>query len=66
MQLAQTLHGYGVREGDIVAIHANRSIEAIVSMLATHAAGAAFLPLEVSSLSIDGFICSRTRACDLF
>ena len=48
-QLAQTLHGYGVREGDIVAIHANRSIEAIVSMLATHAAGAAFLPLEVNS-----------------
>ena len=48
-QLAQTLHGYGVREGDIVAIHVERSIEAIVSMLATHAAGAAFLPLEVNS-----------------
>ncbi len=48
-QLAQTLHGYGVREGDIVAIHLQRSIEAIVSMLATHAAGAAFLPLEVNS-----------------
>ena len=48
-QLAQTLHGHGVREGDIVAIHVERSIEAIVSMLATHAAGAAFLPLEVSS-----------------
>ena len=48
-QLAQALHGYGVREGDIVAIHVHRSIEAIVSMLATHAAGAAFLPLEVKS-----------------
>ena len=48
-QLAQTLHGYGVREGDIVAIHAERSIEAIISMLATNAAGAAFLPLEVNS-----------------
>ncbi len=48
-QLARTLHGYGVREGDIVAIHVDRSIEAIVSMLATHAAGAAFLPLEVNS-----------------
>ena len=48
-QLAQTLHGYGVRQGDIVAIHVERSIEAIVSMLATHAAGAAFLPLEVNS-----------------
>ena len=48
-ELAQTLHGYGVREGDIVAIHVDRSIEAIVSMLATHAAGAAFLPLEINS-----------------
>ena len=48
-RLAQTLHGNGVCEGDIVAIHVNRSIEAIVSMLATHAAGAAFLPLEVNS-----------------
>ena len=48
-QLAQTLLSYGVREGDIVAIHVERSIEAIVSMLATHAAGAAFLPLEVNS-----------------
>ena len=48
-QLAQTLHGYGVRQGDIVAIHVERSIEAIVSMLATHAAGAAFVPLEVNS-----------------
>ena len=47
--LAQTLHGHGVREGDIVAIHVDRSIEAIVSMLATHAAGAAFLPLDVTS-----------------
>ena len=47
--LAQTMHGHGVREGDIVAIHIDRSIEAIVSMLAVHAAGAAFLPLEVSS-----------------
>ena len=47
--LAQILHGHGVREGDIVAIHMDRSIEAIVSMLATHATGAAFLPLEVNS-----------------
>ena len=48
-QLAQTLHGHGVREGDIVAIHVNRSIEAIVAILATHASGAAFLPLDVNS-----------------
>ena len=49
IQLAKTLHGHGVREGDIVAIHVNRSIEAIVAILATHAAGAAFLPLDVNS-----------------
>jgi len=48
-QLAQTLHGHGVREGDIVAIHVQRSIEAVVGILATHAAGAAFLPLDVNS-----------------
>ena len=48
-QFAQTLHGHGVRQGDIVAIHVNRSIEAIVAILATHAAGAAFLPLDVKS-----------------
>ena len=48
-QFAQTLHGHGVRAGDIVAIHVGRSIEAIVAILATHAAGAAFLPLDVNS-----------------
>ncbi len=48
-QLAQTLHGQGVRQGDIVAIHVERSVEAIVGMLASHAAGAAFLPLDVNS-----------------
>ena len=48
-QFAQTLHGHGVREGDIVAVHVGRSIGAIVAILATHAAGAAFLPLDVNS-----------------
>ena len=48
-QLAQTLVGCGVEQEDIVAIHMERSIEAIVSMLAINAAGAAFLPLDVSS-----------------
>ena len=48
-QFAQTLHSHGVREGDIVAIHVGRSIEAIVAILATHAAGAAFLPLDIAS-----------------
>ena len=48
-QLAQTLVGCGVAEGDIVAIHMERSIEAIISMLAINAASAAFLPLDVSS-----------------
>ena len=48
-QLAQTLVGIGVEQEDIVAIHMQRSIEAIVSMLAVNAAGAAFLPLDISS-----------------
>ena len=48
-QLAQTLVGCGVQQEDIVAIHMERSIEAIISMLAVNAAGAAFLPLDVSS-----------------
>ena len=48
-QLALTLVGCGVEQEDIVAIHMERSIEAIISMLAINAAGAAFLPLDVSS-----------------
>ena len=48
-RLARVLRLYGVREGDIVAIHISRSVEAIVSMLAIHAAGAAFLPLDLNS-----------------
>ena len=48
-QLAQALCSRGVGEGDIVAIHIQRSIEAVVSMLAVHAAGAAFLPLDIKS-----------------
>ena len=35
-QLAQTLVGCGVAEGDIVAIHMERSIEAIVSLSLIH------------------------------
>ena len=48
-RLARMLRADGVREGDIVAIHVARSVEAIVSMLAIHAAGAAFLPLDLNS-----------------
>ena len=48
-RLARILRAEGVREGDIVAIHVSRSVEAIVSMLAIHAAGAAFLPLDLNS-----------------
>jgi len=48
-QLAQTLVGCGVQQGDIVAIYMERSIEALISMLAINTAGAAFLPLDVSS-----------------
>jgi amino acid adenylation domain-containing protein len=48
-RLARTLRAEGVRAGDIVAIHVSRSIEAIVSMLAIHEVGAAFLPLDINS-----------------
>ena len=48
-RLARRLRDEGVRDGDIVAIHISRSIEAIVSMLAIHAAGAAFLQLDINS-----------------
>ena len=48
-QLARTLRRRGVAEGDIVAIHVKRSIEAVVAMLAVNAAGGAFLPLDVRS-----------------
>ena len=48
-RLARILRANGVREGDIVAIHVSRSVEAIVSMLAIHTAGAAFLPLDLNS-----------------
>ena len=48
-RLARMLRADGVREGDIVAIHVSRSVEAIVSMLAIHTAGAAFLPLDLNS-----------------
>lgn len=44
--MAQELQKLGVGTGDLVAIHACRSAELIVSMLAVLKCGAAFIPLE--------------------
>jgi amino acid adenylation domain-containing protein len=46
VELAGRLVVRGVRPGDIVGVLMPRSIDAVISMLAIHAAGAAFLPLD--------------------
>lgn len=46
--LASRLVEHGVRREEIVAIHAERSIETVVGMLAVLEAGAAYLPLDPS------------------
>jgi amino acid adenylation domain-containing protein len=45
-RLAHRLYGAGVRRGDRVGLHATRSAEAIVAMLAVLKAGAGYVPLE--------------------
>ncbi|WP_327352412.1 amino acid adenylation domain-containing protein [Streptomyces sp. NBC_01304] len=45
-QLAHRLRAAGVRRGSVVLVHLERSIDLIVSMLATFKAGAAYLPVE--------------------
>ncbi|WP_426333525.1 amino acid adenylation domain-containing protein [Paenibacillus silvae] len=45
-RLARTLRGYGICKGQLVAIMAERSIEMVVGMLATHKAGAAYVPID--------------------
>lgn len=47
--LARALRARGVRSGDIVGISLQRSIDAVVAMLAVHAAGGAFLPLDTKN-----------------
>ena len=44
--LAAELRARGLRPGDIAAIYLPHSIDAVVSMLAVHEAGGAFLPLD--------------------
>ena len=44
--LAQRLRARGVGEGALVGILMPRSIDRVISMLATHAVGGAFLPLD--------------------
>ncbi|MCK6153306.1 amino acid adenylation domain-containing protein, partial [Paenibacillus silvae] len=45
-RLARTLRSYGICKGRRVAIMAERSIEMVVGMLATHKAGAAYVPID--------------------
>jgi amino acid adenylation domain-containing protein/thioester reductase-like protein len=45
-QLAQTLRQHGVRRGDVVMVHLERSIDLVVALLATLKAGALYLPVE--------------------
>ncbi|MFF2747196.1 amino acid adenylation domain-containing protein [Kitasatospora sp. NPDC058048] len=45
-ELAAVLAGAGVRRGDVVALHLERSADLPAVLLAVHAAGAAYLPLD--------------------
>ncbi|MEU1288913.1 amino acid adenylation domain-containing protein [Kitasatospora sp. NPDC005856] len=45
-ELAAVLGGAGVRQGDVVALHLERSADLPAVLLAVHAAGAAYLPLD--------------------
>jgi amino acid adenylation domain-containing protein len=45
-RLARRLIGAGVRRGDLVAVHLRRSHAMLVTLLAAHRAGAAYLPLD--------------------
>jgi amino acid adenylation domain-containing protein len=45
-RLARRLLGAGVRRGDLVAVHLRRSNALLVTLLAVHRAGAAYLPLD--------------------
>ena len=45
-QLANHLIDAGIRPGDVVGIYLERSAWTVVSMLATHRAGAAFVPID--------------------
>jgi len=44
--LAGQLDGYGIRRGDVVAVHLDRSLELVVAQLAVIAHGAVLLPLD--------------------
>jgi natural product biosynthesis luciferase-like monooxygenase protein len=45
-KLARQLQSMGVKRGDLVGIKVPRSIEMLVSLLAVHKAGAAYVPLD--------------------
>jgi amino acid adenylation domain-containing protein len=45
LRLASVLRGRGVEAGTLVGVYLPRSIDAVVAMLAVHAAGGAFVPI---------------------
>ncbi|WP_243391509.1 non-ribosomal peptide synthetase [Paenibacillus sp. GM1FR] len=45
-RLARTLRSHGISQGRLVAIMAERSIEMVIGILATHKAGAAYVPID--------------------
>ncbi|MEZ5499023.1 MAG: LLM class flavin-dependent oxidoreductase [Steroidobacteraceae bacterium] len=45
-RLARLLTARGVKRGDLVGVMVERSIEMMISLLATHKAGAAYVPLD--------------------
>ncbi|HEX6969476.1 MAG TPA: amino acid adenylation domain-containing protein [Micromonosporaceae bacterium] len=47
-KLAQRFRAHGVGTGSVVAVHVDRSIEALVAMLASWQVGAAYLPVDPS------------------
>jgi non-ribosomal peptide synthetase component F len=44
--VAHTLIAHGVKRGDIVGLYMDKSVEMFISILATHKAGGAFVPLD--------------------
>ena len=45
-RLAAAIRERGVRPGDLLAVHLERSVDALVAMLAAHRAGAAYVPVD--------------------
>jgi amino acid adenylation domain-containing protein len=45
-RLARYMHSFGIKPGDVVGVYMERSVDMVVSLLATWKAGAAYIPLD--------------------